>query len=138
MTTTTIAGTAGRIAGTTARGLIWANQQIDWAEVRAIVLQGLQVTIVLLLLAGRWARRAWDALPALSEQLGRRYARLLLGKPVAIAVTPAVLVPAASAPIVTRRTAAELALLSNRELRELVGVRRKLAKRQLIELALAA
>ena len=87
MTTTTFAGTAGRIVGTAVR-------QINWAEVGAIVLYGLQILIVLTLLAGRATRRAWDILPGLSEQLGRAYARLLLG------VQPAP--PQISAPIVTR------------------------------------
>lgn len=138
MTTTTLAGIAGRIAGTTARGPLWANEQIDWVEVWAIVLHGLQILIVLTLLAGRWTRRAWDALPALSEQLGCWYAARITPPIVVevLAATPAV--AAAAAPINTGRRAAELALLSNRELRELTGIRRKMAKRQLIELALAA
>lgn len=138
MTTTTLAGIAGRIAGTTARGLLWANQQIDWTEVWAIVLHGLQILIVLTLLAGRWTRRAWDALPALSEQLGCWYAARIV-PPIVVPAAPAM--PAAvtaARPIATRRRAEELALLSSRELRELTGIRRKLAKRQLIELALAA
>lgn len=133
MKTSTIAGTAGRIAGTIARGLIWANHQIDWAEVAAIVLQGLQVTIVLLLLAGRWTRRAWDALPALSEQLGRRYARLLMGRPKAVAAMPA---PAAIHPLA--ELGHQLEALSCRELQALAGCRRKLAKRQLVALLVAA
>lgn len=126
MTTTTWAGTAGRIAGT-------AGSQIDWAEVGAIVLHGLQVLIVLTLLAGRAARRAWDALPVLSEQLGRAYARLLVGpapKPVALPAPPQI-----SAPIVTRH---QLETMTCRQLMALTGTRRKLAKRQLVELALAA
>jgi hypothetical protein len=77
-TRTTIAGTAGRIAGTTARGLLWLNEQIDWPEVGQIVLQGLQILIVLTLLAGRYSRRAWDHLPVLSAQLGSWYAGLLV------------------------------------------------------------
>ena len=73
---TTIAGAAGRITGAAARGLLWAYRTIDWAEVAEIVLHGLQILIVLTLLAGRATRRAWDALPVLSERLGRWYARL--------------------------------------------------------------
>lgn len=74
----TIAGIAGRITGTTARGLIWAYHEIDWAEVAQIVIEGLKVFIVLTFLAGWATRRAWDHLPVLSEQLGRWYADLLV------------------------------------------------------------
>lgn len=124
-TTTTWAGTAGRLAGAAARGLLWAYRTIDWAEVAEIVLHGLQILIVLTLLAGRATRRAWDALPVLSERLGRWHARLL----VPTAPTPAPCV------ISIRQ---ELEQLSCRQIRQRYGIRRKLAKRQLIELALAA
>jgi hypothetical protein len=120
MSITTMAGTAGRITGTAAKGLIWAYRTIDWAEVGAIVLHGLQVLIVLTLLAGRYSRRAWDAVPALSERLGHWYAGL-------IAPTPA--------PTYKR---AELEQLTCRQLMAITGTRRKLAKRHLVELALAA
>lgn len=126
MNTTTIAGTAGRITGTTARGLIWVHRTIDWAEVGAIVLHGLQILTVILLMAGRATRRAWDALPALSEQLGRRYALLLLGKPAPAAIHP------------LAELGAQLEALSCRELQALSGSRRKLAKRQLVALLVAA
>lgn len=79
MNITAIAGTAGRITGTAARHLIALERQIDWAEVGAIVLHGLQVLIVLTLLAGRYTRRAWDALVPLSERLGKAYSRWLVG-----------------------------------------------------------
>ena len=70
MQPTTFAGRAGRILGTTLA-------LIDWAEVWATFLQGLQVTIVLALLAGRVTRHAWDSLPGLSERLGKAYTQLL-------------------------------------------------------------
>jgi hypothetical protein len=120
-----MAGTAGRITGTAAKGLIWAYRTIDWAEVGAIVLHGLQVLIVLTLLAGRYSRRAWDTVPVLSEQLGHWYAGL-------IAPTPA----PAPAPTPARQRA-ELEQLTCRQLMAITGTRRKLAKRHLIELALA-
>lgn len=123
--TTTWAGTAGRLTGAAARGLLWAYRTIDWAEVAAIVLHGLQILIVLALLAGRSTRRAWDALPVLSERLGCWYARLLAPT----APTPAPCV------ISIRQ---ELEQLSCRQIRQRYNIRRKLAKRQLIELALAA
>lgn len=75
----TTARIAGRIIGTTARHLIALERQIDWAEVGAIVLHGLQVLIVMTLLAGRYTRRAWDALPVLSERLGKAHSRWLVG-----------------------------------------------------------
>ena len=123
--TTTWAGTAGRLTGAAARGLLWAYRTIDWAEVAAIVLHGLQILIVLTLLAGRATRRAWDALPVLSERLGCWYARLL---------APAAPTPAPC--VISIRQ--ELEQLSCRQIRQRYGIRRKLAKRQLIELALAA
>jgi hypothetical protein len=122
-----MAGTAGRITGTAAKGLIWAYRTIDWAEVGAIVLHGLQVLIVLTLLAGRYSRRAWDAVPVLSERLGHWYASLIAPAPAptqAPAPTPA-------------RQRAELEQLTCRQLMALTNTRRKLAKRHLIELALA-
>ena len=124
--TTTIAGAAGRITGAAARRLLWAYRTIDWAEVAEIVLHGLQILIVLTLLAGRATRRAWDALPVLSERLGRWYARLLVGA-----------TAAAPAPCVSS-IRQELEQLSCRQIRQRYGIRRKLAKQQLIELALAA
>jgi len=87
MSITTIAGTAGRVTGTAIRGILWVHENTDWPEVRAIVLQGLQVAIVLTLLAGRAARGAWDALPALSAKLGTAYARAIVP---ATKVTPMV------------------------------------------------
>jgi|GEM_PF-5886521 hypothetical protein len=71
-------GDLGRLAGTLARHLRWLNDQIDWAEVAQIVIQGLKVLVVLALLAGRGARRLWDGLPGFSERLGKAYAALLV------------------------------------------------------------
>lgn len=96
------------------------TRQIDWAEVRATAWHGLQVAIVLTLLAGRMTRRGWDALPVLSERLGKAYTRLLVGPP----VTP-------------RPVPADLQALTRRQLQQLTGVRRNLSKRELIALALA-
>lgn len=72
-----IARILGRILGTIIRALIWAYHQIDWAQVGAIVLEGMKVLIVLTLLAGRATRHAWDSLPGWSEQLGHLYGQLL-------------------------------------------------------------
>ncbi|MEY3462449.1 MAG: hypothetical protein RLZZ468_227 [Cyanobacteriota bacterium] len=132
-TTITIAGRAGRITGTIARGLIWAYHEIDWAEVAALVIACLQVLIVALLLAGRATRRAWDALPVLSERLGRWYSHRLVEP---ARVTPAgTLAPARPALAAARRR--DLEQLTQRQLMALAGTRRKLAKRQLIALVTA-
>jgi hypothetical protein len=130
MTTTTLAGTAGRITGTAAAGVVWVYKNTDWAEVWAVVLRGLQIAIVLTLLAGRATRRWWDSLPGWSEQLGRWYAARLA--PVAL---PAFSVAPVPAPVDVRQ---QLEALTCRQLREITGIRRKVAKAQLIELALAA
>ena len=128
--TNTLPATAGRIAGTAVRHLIWLERQIDWAEIGAIVLHGLQVLIVLTLLAGRATRRAWDALLELSERMGRCYSRLLVR-------------PAASAPVAPplvhplQPLAIELEQLTRSELQRIAGCRRRLAKAQLVALALA-
>jgi hypothetical protein len=128
MPITTIAGTAGRITGTITRGLIWAHRTINWAEVAAIVLHGLQVLIVLALLAGRATRRLWDALPGWSEQLGQCYRHLLVSR-------RAPTTPPAVHPL--QALATELEQLSRSDLQRLAGSRRRLAKAQLISMALA-
>lgn len=135
MTTTTIAATAGRIAGTAARYARQLNDQIDWAEVAAIVLHGLQVLVVLALLAGRATRRAWDALVPLSERMGRWYAARIAPS----ANTSVVLAQPQPQPIAhpLQALATELEALTRAELQALVGTRRKLGKAQLVAMALA-
>lgn len=134
MTITTIAGIAGRITGTAAKGLIWAHRTIDWAEVAQIVIEGLKVLIVLTLMAGRATRRFWDALPGWSEQLGRAYSRLLVG---AVETVQTVQQTVASIhPLAT--LAAEMEQLTRAELQAMAGTRRKLSKRQLVALMLAS
>lgn len=123
----TTAQITGRIAGTAYAHTRRAVALIDWQEVAAIVLHGLQVLIVLTLLAGRATRQVWDALPVLSERLGRWYAQLLV--PQAIALPPV------QHPLMA--LAAELEALTCRELRTMTGVSRKVAKRHLIEYAVA-
>jgi len=119
----TIPAILGHAAGTIYG---YARFRVDWAEVGAIVLHGLQVLIVLTLLAGQYTRRLWDALPALSEQLGKCYAAAL---GVAAAAVPAALHPLAV-------IAAEMEQLTLRELQAATGIRRKVAKRQLIATAI--
>jgi hypothetical protein len=130
MSTTTLAGTAGRISGYAVAGVIWVYRNTDWQEVGSIVLRGLQIAIVLTLLAGRTTRRWWDALPGWSEQLGQWYAAR---------VAPVALPAFQIAPVPARvEVRAELEALTCRQLREITGIRRKMAKARLIELALAA
>jgi hypothetical protein len=127
----TIPRAAGRAAGTIARALIWAYHEIDWAEVAALVIACLTALAILTLLAGRACRRAWDGLPGMSEALGRWYAAMLVGATPAPAVAPAPVVHPLAA------LASGLEQLSCRELRELLGTRRRPAKRELIATALA-
>lgn len=129
----TTAQRAGRIAGTTAKGLIWAYRTIDWAEVAQIVIQGLRILVVLALLAGRGTRRAWDALVPLSERIGRAYSRWL--------VTPET-VRTVHVPVSAPKRAPHLQALEfeleqlmatpHRQLMAMAGTRRKLSKRQLV------
>jgi hypothetical protein len=149
-------------------------------QAAALVLDCLTALAILTLLAGRATRRAWDALPVLSEALGRWYSRLLVGKPEALPLhadgqeTQQGAAEGArhDAEIQGRqpaqrqartgqgarreepqagdrhraqrgrtttapRTLSELEQLTCRQLMALTGTRRKLAKRQLIELAMA-
>lgn len=110
---TTLAGHAGRITGHAVR----LARLIDWAEVADLVVACLKILIVATLLAGRLTRRGWDALPGLSEQLGGWFSAQIIGWPL---------------PELT------FAGMTCRELQELTGVRRKLAKRQLIAIAVGA
>ena len=130
----TAARISGRLAGTTCRHLLWLNAQIDWAEVGQIVLHGLQVLIVMTLLAGRGTRRLWDQLPVFSERMGKAYSRLVVRttaptEQMTIAPQPMV------SPLVVM--AQELEQLTVRELMAIAGTRRKLAKRELVAMALA-
>lgn len=110
---TTIAGHAGRITGHAVR----IARLIDWAEVADLAIACIKVLIVATLLAGRLTRRGWDALPGLSEQLGAWFSAQIIGWPL---------------PQVT------LAGMSCRDLQEFTGIRRKLAKRQLVAIAVEA
>jgi hypothetical protein len=147
-TTVALAATAGRITGTAAAGVIWIHKNTDWAEAWSALLQGLKVAIVLALLAGRITRRWWDALPGWSEQLGQWYADRITPPDEVIDLTgmgwftpieslpaPAYIPAAVPARVEVRQ---QLEALTCRQLREITGIRRKVAKAQLIELVLAA
>lgn len=126
----TIAGTAGRIAG---RCYVVARL-IDWRKIGAIVWQGLVVLAVMTWHAGyetgRAVHRANDALAALWRRLWvppvvspPEPPQQPLQRPVA--VSQAAIHPLA-------QLAADLELLSCRELRDLGGIRAKRSKQQLI------
>jgi hypothetical protein len=132
MTTTSFAGYLGRIVGTTARVLITLERQIDWGQVSSVVLQGLKVLVVLTYLAGQATRKAWDALPKLSERLGRFYSSFLVASEAPPA--PELKVVPSTQP----QPSLDLQGLTQRQLMVIAGTRRKLAKHQLIEMVLAA
>lgn len=74
-TTATIARTLGTAYGYTR----YTASLIDWSEVQEIVIEGIKILIVMVLLAGRATRQAWESLIAASERLGKIYARLIVG-----------------------------------------------------------
>ena len=94
--------------------------------------------------AGRVARRMWDQLVAFSERMGRWYSSLLVGTTTApAAAAPAVLptAPAAAPVLPTAPVAApvvDLSSMSCAELRQLLGVKRRISKAALLQLAAKA
>jgi len=126
----TIAGTAGRIAG---RCYVVARM-IDWREVGAIVWHGLIVLAVMTYHAGYETGRAVHCANDALAVLWRR----LWVPPVVSPPEPrqqplqrlTVAVPVAVHPLA--QLAADLELLSCRELRDLGGIRAKRSKQQLI------
>lgn len=132
----TIAGTAGRIAG---RCYVVARL-IDWEEVGAIVWHGLIVLAVMTYHAGyeigRAAHRANDALAALWRGLWVRPVVSPPEAPQQPLQRLTVAVPVAIHPLA--QLAADLELLSCRELRSLGGIRAKRSKHQLIAAICAA
>ena len=112
---------------TVADAISWAFAQIDWHEVRVTIRAGFTVLLALAITVGVTAHR-W--LIAASAALGRWYAARL--------TTPHPIRPAAHhlAPA-ARPSRQALQAMSNRQLRELTGTRRKLSKAQLIALAIA-
>jgi hypothetical protein len=101
-------------------------QLIDWREVAAVVIGCLKVLVAFAITA---AQAAQPALVKASECLGRAYACLLVEPAAASLVAPAV------NPLMA--LAEELEQLTCSQLRQITGTRSKLAKRQLVALALA-
>lgn len=131
MKSTTFAGTAGHALGTIVRSLLWFNAQIDWQFSLEIAIETLKSVICLVFVAGQISREGWEWILKSSEQLGRWYAAKIV--PAAPRQSP--LMPPHIHPLALM--ADELAALTARELREIVCSRRKLAKTQLIALAVS-
>lgn len=136
MNTQTIAGTAGRIAG---RCYVVARL-IDWREVGAIVWHGLVVLAVMTYHAGyetgRAVHGANDALAALWRRLWLPPVVPPPAVPQQPPQRPVAATQAAIHPLAA--LAADLELLSCRELRSLGGIRAKRSKQQLIAAICAA
>lgn len=123
MTKKSFAAHAGSAAGT----VVAMARQIDWAEVGQIVAHGLIACAVAVYVAGECTGR-W------LHQLNDQLAQVLAG-------TPEMPIPAqpVAAPIAhpLAELAAELEQLTVQQLRTITGIRRKLAKRELVAWALA-
>lgn len=99
MTTTTLAGTAGRFTGIAGRRLVWVLTQIDWAEVGQIVWHGLISLLVCTYLAGEFTGRG---VHRTNDELARAWVRLWVPAtaPTATAPRPAQrIIKAAPAPV---------------------------------------
>ena len=127
---------AGRLTGrllwpvihATVAGLRWAARNIDWRLVATIVFEGLVAIGVALWMAAVWSHRN---LIALSARLGRCYAALLTTPETVVAVTVLPMVhPLAE-------MAADLETMTCKQLRELIGTKKRLRKAELIALAVA-
>lgn len=118
------------------------RQQIRDAAIAAIaaVVVAAQATYH----AGRRTRRLWDQLVAFSERMGRWYSSLLVGTTTApAAAAPAVLPTApAAAPVLPAAPVAapvvDLSGMTCAELRQLLGVKRRISKAALLQLAAKA
>jgi hypothetical protein len=117
-----------RAAITALEGLRWLHGQIDWAEVGQIIWHGLIALAVATYVAGEFTGRA---LHTTNARLARCWAGRLA--PAAMPAAPAT--PPALHPLA--QVGADLALLSNAQLRRITGTRGRLAKAQLVALAVA-
>ena len=99
-------------------------------QIRAAAISAIAATYC----AGAWCRMQ---LEASSARLGRWYAALMVPAAVPAAPAPAPVLQLAPAPAAAPRMAA-LHEMTHRQLMEIAGTRRKLSKRQLMELISAA
>lgn len=118
-----------------ADGISWINAQIDWAEVRDIAIHGLKVVIAAVVAAGITAHQL---LIRTSATLGKGYAALVVrtASPVQPVVLQSVVAPALQHPLAV--VAAELESLPATQLRQLLGVKGRCSKTQLVALAVAS
>ena len=119
------------------------RQQIRDAAIAAIaaVVVAAQATYH----AGRRTRRLWDQLVAFSERMGRWYSSLLVGTTTAPAAAAAAVLPTApvTAPVAlpaapVAAPVVDLSSMSCAELRQLLGVKRRISKAALLQLAAKA
>jgi hypothetical protein len=101
MDNATMAALLGRWTGRAWRGLVWIQDQIDWAEVGQIVWHGLIALVVLTWMAGlelgRWVHRVNDG-------CARVWVRLWVGEATGkqglqVEPLPLLLLPPAAAPV---------------------------------------
>jgi hypothetical protein len=125
---------ACRAAVITLKALRWLHGQIDWAEVRQLVWHGLIALAVATYVAGEFTGRA---LHRANDVLARWWATRLVPPPLKLAARPRqpALLPAPPALHPLAVVGADLALLSNAQLRRITGARARLAKAQLVALA---
>lgn len=120
---------ARRAAVIALNALCWLHGQIDWAEVGQIVWHGLIALAVATYVAGEFTGRA---LHRANDVLARWWAARLVPPPVEPAARPC---QPALHPLAV--VGADLALLSNTQLRRITGTRNRLTKAQLVALAVA-
>lgn len=123
----------GRLAWPAIHWLAAVVRMIDWRFVAAVVIDGLKILAVAVVAA---VVTGHAALIGASERLGKLYAASIASMPDA----PKAAAAAAVAPIVhpLAMIASDLESLTAKQLREITGSRRKVAKAQLVAAWLAA
>lgn len=131
MNTNQLAGTTGRILGTTCRHMIRLNSLIDWQEVLTIVWQGLVTLVIMTYIAGQYARLAWHHLLMFSERMGKAYASFL------VEPTPTLMQTVEPYVHPLFVVADDLQQMTVKEIKAITGIKRKLVKAQLVACAVA-
>lgn len=133
MNTNQLAGTTGRILGTTCRHMIRLNSLIDWQEVLTIVWQGLVTLVIMTYIAGQYARLAWHHLLMFSERMGKAYASFVVQPTTTLSIMQTV-EPYIHPLFVV---ADDLQQMTVKEIKAITGIKRKLVKAQLVACAVA-